>query len=107
MVHDAFRRRPLKIAACGALALALGACAAPGGTGETGYWPAGKPLAMAIIIPRGGDPSPDARGPNGEPYCRNVGGYQAYYKRTGNPCFLGPDNYLDVGYWEKGDSLKP
>jgi hypothetical protein len=90
------------------LSVALGACSAPTAT-QTGArnWPAGKPLEMAIIVPRGADPAPDARGPNGEPYCRNVGGYEAYYKRTGNACFLGPDNYLDIGYWETGDAIKP
>ena len=52
-----------------------------------------------IIVP--GPPVPaGAKSPTGEPYCRDVGGYEAYHKRTGRACFLGPDGFNDPVYWD-------
>jgi hypothetical protein len=71
--------------------LLLGACA-------------GSPTAnpeMVAIVP-GPDVPPGTKGPNGEPLCREVGGYDVYYKKTGDSCFLGPDAFLDINYWDGG-----
>ena len=77
--------------------LALVCCAALG-LGACALSPTANPKMVSIV------PGPDvpagAKGPNGEPYCREVGGYDAYYKRTGKSCFLGPDGFNDSVYWE-------
>lgn len=79
----------------GALAMGtfglLGACALS---------PTANP-EMAAIVP-GPDVPPGTKGPGGEPLCREVGGYEAYYKATAKACFLGPDAFLDINYWDGG-----
>jgi len=94
MIDWIFSRRLVLSAAIsvGALGL-LGACA-------------GSPTAnpdMVAIVP-GPDVPPGTKGPGGEPLCREVGGYEAYYKKTGKACFLGPDAFLDINYWDGGGS---
>jgi len=79
--------RPVSLALAAAGMLTLGACAGS---------PTANP-AMVSIVP-GPEVPAGAKGPNGEPYCREVGGYEAYYKRTGKPCYLGPDAYNDINY---------
>jgi len=71
----------------GAAVLALGACV-------------GSPTVnpdMVSIVP-GPDVPAGTKGPNGEPLCREVGGYEAYYKKTRKACFSGPDAYNDINY---------
>ncbi|MHA1537716.1 MAG: hypothetical protein ACTSUD_09180 [Alphaproteobacteria bacterium] len=88
---NSFRRVVLSGAlAVGALGL-LGACAGP---------PPANPEMVAIVP--GPDVPPGTKGPNGEPLCREVGGYEAYYKKTGKACFLGPDAFLDINYHDPG-----
>jgi hypothetical protein len=79
--------RPISLALATLGVLALGACA-------------GSPPAnpdMISIVP-GPEVPPGTKGPNGEPWCREVGGYEAYYQRTGKPCWMGPDAYNDINY---------
>jgi hypothetical protein len=74
-----------------AFVLALGACA-------------GSPTVnpdMVAIVP-GPDVPPGTKGPDGAPLCREVGGYEAYYKRTGKACWLGPDEFNDINYHDRG-----
>jgi len=83
--------RPLSLALAAAGLLTLGACA-------------GSPTAnpdMVSIVP-GPEVPAGTKGPNGEPYCREVGGYEAYYKRTGKSCWMGPDAYIDRNYHDPG-----
>lgn len=83
------RSLPAAIAALGLLT--LGACA-------------GSPTAnpdMVSIVP-GPSVPPGTKGPKGEPLCREVGGYEAYYKRTGKACWMGPDAFNDVNYHDPG-----
>jgi len=83
--------RPLIAAFAAVGVLALGACA-------------GSPTAnpdMVSIVP-GGDVPAGTKGPKGEPLCREVGGYDAYFKRTGKSCWLGPDEFNDINYNDPG-----
>jgi hypothetical protein len=83
--------RALTAALAVASLLALGACA-------------GSPTAnpdMVSIVP-GPSVPPGSKGPDGAPLCREVGGYEAYYKRTGKACWLGPDAFNDVNYHDPG-----
>lgn len=76
---------PAAITALGLLT--LGACA-------------GSPTAnpdMVSITPGPSVPS-GTRGPDGAPLCREVGGYEAYYKKTGKACWMGPDAFTDINY---------
>ena len=52
---------------------------------------------MASIV-AGPDVPKGTTGPYGAPLCREVGGYEAYYKRWGKACYLGPDRFNDVNY---------
>jgi hypothetical protein len=80
-----FRSVPAAIAALGLLT--LGACAGS---------PTANP-AMVSIVPGPSVPS-GTKGPKGEPLCRDVGGYDAYYKKTGKACWMGPDAFTDINY---------
>ncbi len=84
-----------RVGLTGAVALGtiglLGACAMS---------PTANPEMVAIVP--GPDVPPGTKGPNGEPLCREVGGYEAYYKNTGKACFLGPDAFIDINYWDGG-----
>jgi hypothetical protein len=71
--------------------LTLGACAGS---------PTANP-AMVSIVP-GPSVPPGTKGPDGAPLCREVGGYEAYYKRTGKPCWMGPDAFNDINYHDPG-----
>ena len=79
------RTIPAAFAALGLLT--LGACA-------------GSPTANPDMVSITPGPSVPAgtKGPDGAPLCREVGGYDAYYKRTGKACWLGPDAFIDTVY---------
>ena len=83
--------RPLSLTLAAVSVLALGACA-------------GSPTAnpdMVSIVP-GPDVPKGTKGPDGAPLCREVGGYEAYYKRTNKACWMGPDAFNDVNYHDPG-----
>jgi len=79
--------KPVSIAFAALGILALGACA-----GSTTANP-----DMVSIVP-GPDVPKGTKGPDGAPLCREVGGYEAYYQRTGKPCWMGPDAFNDINY---------
>ncbi|HUT50262.1 MAG TPA: hypothetical protein VM325_13045 [Alphaproteobacteria bacterium] len=92
MPNTVFRlRKPLSAALAALGILALGACA-------------GSPTAnpdMVSIVP-GPDVPKGTKGPNAAPLCREVGGYDAFFKRTGKACWLGPDEFNDINYNDPG-----
>jgi hypothetical protein len=83
--------RPVSLALASAGLLTLGACA-------------GSPTAnpdMVSIVPGPSVPS-GTKGPKGEPLCRDVGGYEAYYKKTDKACWMCPDAFIDINYNDPG-----
>ena len=78
----------------GVAAAVLAACQSPPGAPRDGDWR--QQLRALEPLPQ----SEDIDAGSATPLCRQVGGYEAYLKRTGKVCRLGPDAFNDPSYHE-------